>query len=106
MTATVTVALAAMAIGLTMLSHPVAAGDNCKDTIHHYVHPACDTSQVANPVCGGIGYGNDGAYIVNKVEILAKDTQPSGVMLHPECKSTIDEKYTNHLTLPFGQICS
>lgn len=98
MTAKVTTALAAMAIGLTMLSHSVASSESC-DTIHQYVHPACDPSKVANPVCGGIGYGNDGAYIVNKVEILVKDTQPSGVTLHPECKSTIDVKYTNNLTV-------
>lgn len=100
MIARMTAVLAAMAITPTMLGHALAS-DKCNnsDTVHNYVHPACDKSKVADPVCGGIGYGNAGAYIVNKVEILVKDTQPSGVPLHPECTTAIDVKYTNHLTV-------
>jgi hypothetical protein len=60
-----------------------AAAYGCKnDAKACYVSDYCTTSDA---ICGGIGYINEGGYVVSPVKLWAKDSQPSGATINPKC---------------------
>jgi hypothetical protein len=93
--AVVTAGALAVATMLSSLAMPPAAeAANSRGT---WTADYCDTPKA---LCGGIVYGNSGAYVVESVELSAKGSQPDiSSVINPKCKDYAGEKVKKNLAL-------